>query len=137
MINKSLLLASFLCVTGFTSSVAQQQQPQAQQQPNAVKMQIQVTCTKSEDFLAGNEQWGEDPMFMGTAGVSSLEANGEARTVVTPMMILTNLDTGTYTFVLLFGENGEVVCPLTGGSKFSTIPFSAAKPKKKGILAAS
>lgn len=129
MIKRSLLLASLLSVTGFTSSVAQEQQPQTQ--PKAVNMQIQVTCTKSDDFLSGNEKWDEDPMFMGSAGVSSLEEDGEVSTVVTPMMILTNLDTGTYTFVLLFGENGEIVCPLTGGSRFQTIPFSAAVPKKK------
>lgn len=118
---KQLLLASVLCLAGFTNAVAQEQQPNTDLGETS-NMLVKVTCMMAEKFLENNARWEEIPMFKGTAFMDLITPTGQSRQTNGPMMIFVNLDTGTYTFVLLYGEKYEVVCPLTGGIKFTTVP---------------
>jgi len=113
---KRFLLALILCIAGFTHTVAQ-----AQQSPEQAEMLLKISCVETPVFFQSNKKWKEIPMFRGTAYIEAIAPDGGLTSLNPPFTILANLDTGTYTMILMFGTEWQVVCPLTGGVEFGTV----------------
>jgi hypothetical protein len=111
-------LIVLICIAGFTHTVAQ-----AQQSPEQAEILLKISCVETPVFFESNKKWEEIPMFRGTAYIEAINPNGESTSLNPPFTILANLDTGTYTMILMFGDKWQVVCPLTGGVEFGTVPL--------------
>ena len=113
---KKLMLALILCFASVTSSTAQDQQPQGEP---GLSLILQVNCLPSAVLPQMNALVGFKPAYRGLTNVTAFAPTGGTMPLQAPMMILTNPDDGTYSFVMFFGEQLEIVCPLTGGTEFS------------------
>ena len=113
---KKLMLALMLCFTSATGSIAQDQESQAEP---GLSLILQVNCLPSSVLPQMNALVGFEPTYRGLTNVTAFAPSGGTMPLQAPMMILTNPENGTYSFVMFFGEQLEIVCPLTGGTDFS------------------
>ena len=113
---KKLMLALILCFTSVTSLTAQDQESQVEP---GISLILQVNCLPSSVLPQMNALVGFSPAYRGLTNVTAFSPNGGTMPLQAPMMILTNPDNGTYSFVMFFGDQLEIVCPLTGGTEFS------------------
>lgn len=110
------MLAVLLCFTISTSSFAQSQEPQSEP---GLSLVLQVNCLPSSVLPQMNAVVGFAPKYRGLTNVTAFSPSGETMPLQAPMMILTNPENGTYSFVMFFGNQLEIACPLTGGTDFS------------------
>ena len=113
---KKLILALMLGFASVTSSIAQDQ---GSQDELGLSLRLQVNCLPSSVLPEMNALVGFKPTYRGLTNVTAFSPEGGTMPLQAPMMILTNPDNGTYSFVMFFGEQLEIVCPLTGGTEFS------------------